>query len=60
MNDDDQVAEFLRTKGATILPPREAAAMGETTPGWRRNAERREERKQKRKLEKSEQKDAQR
>jgi hypothetical protein len=33
----------LAKHGATICLPRSAAVLGETTPGWRRNAERRAE-----------------
>ena len=43
MTDDDAVKAYLAKHGATICPPRAAAVLGETTPGWRRNAERRAE-----------------
>ena len=43
-NDDDEIARFLAQKGATKLPPRAARELGESSPGWRRNAERKAER----------------
>ena len=44
--DDDEIAKYLAQKGATKLPPKAAAVLGESTPGWRRNAERKAERSQ--------------
>jgi hypothetical protein len=43
MTDDEAIKAYLAKHGATICPPRAAAVLGETTPGWRRNAERRAE-----------------
>jgi len=43
MSDDDEIKKFLTERGATICPPRPAAVLGETTPGWRRKVERRTE-----------------
>jgi hypothetical protein len=45
-NDDDEIARFLAQKGATKLPPKPARELGETSPGWRRSAERKAERAQ--------------
>ena len=42
-SDEDEIAKYLAQKGATKLPPKPAAVLGESTPGWRRNAERRAE-----------------
>ena len=54
-SDDDEIAKYLAQKGATKLPPRAARELGETSPGWRRNAERRAERAQSEKLRKRQQ-----
>jgi hypothetical protein len=43
MTDDDAIKAYLAKHGATICPPHAAAVLGETSPGWRRNAERRVE-----------------
>lgn len=43
MTDNDAIRAYLAKHGATICPPRAAAMLGETTPGWRRNVERRAE-----------------
>ena len=45
-NDDDEIAKWLKQKGATQCPPRAAHELGETSPGWRRNVERKAERAQ--------------
>jgi hypothetical protein len=42
-NDEDEIRQWLEQKGATKCPPRAAAILGESTPGWRRNAERKAE-----------------
>jgi hypothetical protein len=38
-SDDDEIAKYLAQKGVARLPPRAARELGETSPGWRRNAE---------------------
>jgi hypothetical protein len=43
VTDDEAIKAYLAKHGVTICPPRAAAELGETTPGWRRNAERRVE-----------------
>jgi hypothetical protein len=43
-NDEDEIKKFLAQKGATKLPPRAARELGESSPGWRRSAERKAER----------------
>jgi len=45
-SDEDEIAKWLQQKGATKLPPRAARELGESSPGWRRNAERKAERAQ--------------
>ena len=55
-NDDDEIAKFLAQKGATKLPPKAARELGETSPGWRRNAERKAERAQSDRAKKRQQK----
>ncbi|HEV2546933.1 MAG TPA: hypothetical protein VGU20_06325 [Stellaceae bacterium] len=45
-SDEDEIAKYLAQKGATKLPPQPARELGETSPGWRRNAERKAERAQ--------------
>jgi hypothetical protein len=42
-SDDDEIAKYLAQKGATKCPPRAARELGETSPGWRRNVERKAE-----------------
>jgi hypothetical protein len=39
-SEEDEIKKFLAEKGPTKLPPRAARELGETPPGWRRNAER--------------------
>jgi hypothetical protein len=43
MTDEDEIKKFIAERGVTVCPPRAAAVLGETTPGWRRNAEKRAE-----------------
>jgi hypothetical protein len=43
MTDEDEIKKFIAERGVTVCPPQPAAILGETTPGWRRNAERRTE-----------------
>jgi hypothetical protein len=43
-SEEDEIAKYLAQKGATKLPSKPAAVLGESTPGWRRNAERKAER----------------
>ena len=38
-SDDDEIAKSLREKGATRCPPKAARELGETSRGWRREAE---------------------
>ena len=45
-SDEDEIAKYLAQKGATKLPPKAAHELGEASPGWRRNAERKSERAQ--------------
>jgi hypothetical protein len=45
-NDEDEIRQWLEQKGATKCPPRPARELGESSPGWRRNAERKAERTQ--------------
>jgi hypothetical protein len=54
-SDDDEIAKYLARKGATKLPPRAARELGETSPSWRRNAERKAERSQSDRLRKRQQ-----
>jgi hypothetical protein len=39
MTDAEQIERFLAERGATKCPPKAAAVLGESTPGWRRKAE---------------------
>jgi hypothetical protein len=55
-NDDDEIAKWLKQKGATQCPPRAAHELGETSPGWRRNVERKSERAQSENVRKRQQK----
>jgi hypothetical protein len=55
-NDDDEIAKWLKQKGATQCPPRAAHELGETSPGWRRNVERKAERAQSENVRKRQQK----
>lgn len=41
---EDEIKKFFANRGATKCPPRAAAVLGESTPGWRRHAERKAER----------------
>lgn len=43
MSDDEEIKKFIEERGVTVCPPQPASVLGETTPGWRRNAERRTE-----------------
>jgi hypothetical protein len=54
--DDDEIAKYLAQKGATKCPPRAARELGESSPGWRRNAERKAERAQSERLRNRQQK----
>ena len=45
-NDEDEIRQWLEQKGATKCPPRAARELGETSPGWRREVERKAERAQ--------------
>jgi hypothetical protein len=54
--EEDEIAKYLAQKGATKLPPRAARELGESSPGWRRNAERKAERAQSEKAKKRQQK----
>jgi hypothetical protein len=54
-SEDDEIAKYLAQKGATKLPPRAARELGESSPGWRRNAERKAERAQSEKAKKRQQ-----
>ena len=43
MSDDEEIKKFIKERGVTVCPPQAESVLGETTPGWRRNAERRTE-----------------
>jgi hypothetical protein len=55
-DDDDEIAKYLAQKGATKCPPKAARELGETSPGWRRERERKAERAQSEKAQKRQQK----
>ena len=42
-DDEADIRKFIAERGVTKCPPAPAAVLGESTPGWRRNAERRAE-----------------
>jgi hypothetical protein len=42
-SDEDEIRKWLEKKGATKCPPRAAAVLGEASPGWRRERERKAE-----------------
>ena len=42
-DDEAEIRKFITERGVTKCPPAAAAVLGESTPGWRRNAERRAE-----------------
>ena len=43
MSDTDEIEKFIKEHGITKCPSRPAAVLGESTPGWRRDRERRAE-----------------
>ena len=43
-SDEAEIRKFLADRGVTKCPPAAAGVLGESTPGWRRNAERQAER----------------
>jgi hypothetical protein len=45
-SDEEEIAKWLAQKGATKCPPKAARELGETSPGWRREIERKAERSQ--------------
>jgi hypothetical protein len=56
MSDEEEIAKWLAQKGATVCPPKAARELGETSPGWRREAERKAERSQGERLRRRQQK----
>src|ERR1044071_1735116 len=43
-NNEAEISKFIAERRVTKCPPAAAAVLGESSPGWRRNAERQAER----------------